>query len=81
MNIPANVEASNHGFPFHSREGQGWMRARHLYPLADAAGRAAIEDQCSRYQHYTGEASDLLTGIWSRLGWPIPAESLTPAAK
>lgn len=78
--IPAPVAASSKGFPFQTGGASGWMRARDLWPLATEAQRASILDICTRYNHYTGEDGDVLSGVWSALGWPIPPHTLTGRA-
>lgn len=70
--IPPRVQESSYGFPFRSKGQSGRIRARDLYPLASAADKARIEHLVSQGASYSGEAGDVLGGIWERLGWPIP---------
>lgn len=73
--IPEYVQASCYGFPtwimIDGTLAPRYIRARHLWPLADTADRARIEALCRNGCSYSGEGGDTLGAVWHRLGWPL----------
>lgn len=68
--IPDVVQRSTYGFPVAGKNVR--ITAADLYPLASPTDKARIERLCREKSSYSGEYGDVLSGIWARLGWPIP---------
>jgi len=71
--IPDIVQRCTYGFPVAGQNVR--ITAADLYPLASPADQARIERPCRNGSSYSGEYGDVLSGIWARLGWPMPTKT------